>query len=166
MVSSADPKRGLTCQVWGYIVNGNIKISEDYWQLGHLLGSEEKKNKFLLRILYHLKAKKKKQTACVECKCINSCEGKPHFSKVKLPGRLFFFKSRQCARSLKVFIVGYNNRSTTNFLKSASSLSMSSLDSLLLSCLYRAEKRALLSRVPEASLNKGLENRRKSDHSI
>lgn len=44
----------------------------------------------------------------------------------------------------------------THFLKSASSFSMSSLDSLLLSCLYRGEKRAFLSSVPEASLNKVL----------
>lgn len=33
---------------------------------------------------------------------------------------------------------------------------MSSLDSLLPSCLYRGEKRAFLSSVPEASLNKVL----------
>ena len=45
------------------------------------------------------------------------------------------------------------------FLKSASSLNTSSLDSLLLSCRYSAEKRALLSRVPEASLNRGLGDR-------
>lgn len=45
----------------------------------------------------------------------------------------------------------------TNFLKSASSLKRSSSDSLLLSCLYRAENRALLSKVPEASLNTGLQ---------
>lgn len=43
------------------------------------------------------------------------------------------------------------------FLKSASSLNMSSSDSLLLSCLYRGEKRAPLSKVPEASLNTGLQ---------
>lgn len=49
------------------------------------------------------------------------------------------------------------HESFTNFLKSASSLSMSSLDNLLLSCRYRGEKRALLSSVPEASLNNGLE---------
>lgn len=43
------------------------------------------------------------------------------------------------------------------FLKSASSLNMSSSDSLLLSCLYRGEKRAPLSKVPEASLNTSLQ---------
>lgn len=42
------------------------------------------------------------------------------------------------------------------FLKSASNLNMSSSDSLLLSCLYKGEKRAPLSRVPEASLNTSL----------
>lgn len=47
------------------------------------------------------------------------------------------------------------------FLKSVSSLNMSSSDSLLLSCLYRAEKRELLSKVPDASLNTGLQRRRK-----
>lgn len=47
----------------------------------------------------------------------------------------------------------------TNFLKSASSLKRSSSESLLPSCRYSAENRALLSRVPEASLNTGLWNR-------
>lgn len=54
----------------------------------------------------------------------------------------------------------------TNFLKSASSLSMSSLDSLLLSCLYRAEKRVVLSSVPEASLNKGLQEKINKNRSV
>lgn len=53
--------------------------------------------------------------------------------------------------------------SFTHFLKSASSLSMSSLDNLLLSCRYRGEKRALLSSVPEASLNNGLEKSNKKN---
>lgn len=44
----------------------------------------------------------------------------------------------------------------THFLKSASSFSMSSLDSLLPSCRYKGEKRAFLSSVPDASLNKVL----------
>lgn len=43
---------------------------------------------------------------------------------------------------------------------------MSSLDSLLLSCLYRAEKRALLSSVPEASLNKGLRERKEESRTF
>lgn len=46
----------------------------------------------------------------------------------------------------------------THFLKSASSLSMSSFESLLLSCLYRAENRAFLSSVPDASLNSDLKD--------
>lgn len=41
----------------------------------------------------------------------------------------------------------------TYFLKSANNFNMSSFDSLLLSCLKRAENLAFLSRVPEASLN-------------
>lgn len=41
----------------------------------------------------------------------------------------------------------------TYFLKSANNFNMSSFESLLLSCLKRAENLAFLSRVPEASLN-------------
>ncbi len=50
----------------------------------------------------------------------------------------------------------------TDFLKSTSSLKRSSSESLLLSCRYSAENRALLSKVPEASLNTGLWKRTKS----
>lgn len=41
----------------------------------------------------------------------------------------------------------------TYFLKSANNFNISSFESLLLSCLKRAENLAFLSRVPEASLN-------------
>lgn len=41
----------------------------------------------------------------------------------------------------------------TYFLKSANNFSISSFESLLLSCLKRGENLAFLSRVPEASLN-------------
>ena len=65
---------------------------------------------------------------------------------------IFFFPEH-----LQEYSGSLKHTSITHFLKSASSLSISSLDSLLLSCLYRAEKRALLSSVPEASLNKVLQ---------
>lgn len=66
------------------------------------------------------------------------------------------FLSRTSVRRLRPWMQGAES-TITNFLKSISSLSMSSLDNLLLSCLYRGEKRAFLSSVPEASLNKGLQ---------
>ena len=63
------------------------------------------------------------------------------------------------SNAFRVTVGSHVNVNRSHFLKSASSLNMSSLDSLLLSCRYSAEKRALLSSVPEASLNRGLEDR-------
>lgn len=77
---------------------------------------------------------------------------------------MLIFSLQSTCKLFIQFILEWRN--ITNFLKSASSLSISSLDSLLLSCLYRAEKRAVLSRVPEASLNKGLQEKKKSQRHL
>lgn len=94
---------------------------------------------------------------------MNRCDPKSYFQRQcsTFPKRDLYadilFSIQNICRTTQFFIAACTHRNVTHFLKSASSLSMSSLDSLLLSCLYRAEKRALLSSVPEASLNKGLQ---------
>lgn len=158
LVTTLSEFMSLTCQVGRYIVNGNIEVSQDYRQLSHLLRPVDVKIPPLSVCTIVTNQSKQDQAVGFHTTCSDVRE-KKLFSATICNVQLIkaYFPVQNICETIQTVNA---HGDVTNFLKSASSFSMSSLDSLLLSCLYRGEKRALLSSVPEASLNKGLRERK------